>query len=105
LEFIQIIYKNPYKFCLSAIWPISGMIRTEENKITRRKTYPSTILSTTNPTETGPGSNLGLHDERLANNCLSHSRAQVHEAQLNSTENSGPYHYENTSFENNLGNK
>jgi len=71
------------------------MTLTEENKSTRRKTCSSTILSSTNSLETGPGLNLGLHGERLANN--GHSTAQVHEAQLNSTEESGPYHYENTS--------
>jgi hypothetical protein len=32
-------------------------------------------LSTTNPTWTGPGSNLGLRGERLATNRLSHGTA------------------------------
>jgi hypothetical protein len=36
---------------------------TGENRSTRRKTCPSATLSTTNPTWTDPGSNLGLRGE------------------------------------------
>jgi hypothetical protein len=36
---------------------------------------PSTILSTTNPTWTDPGSNPGLRGERPATNRLSHGTA------------------------------
>jgi hypothetical protein len=48
------------------------MGRTEELK---RKAHHSATLSTTNPTWTDPGTNLGLHDERLATNSLSHDKA------------------------------
>ena len=48
---------------------------TGENRSTRGKTCPSATLSTTNPTWTGPGSNLGLRGERLATNRLSHGTA------------------------------
>jgi hypothetical protein len=46
-----------------------------ENQRTRRKTCPSATLSTTNPTRTDPGKNLGLCSERLASNNLSHGMA------------------------------
>jgi hypothetical protein len=42
---------------------------------TRRKTCPSAILSTTNPTWTDPGSNQGLRSGRPATNRLSHGTA------------------------------
>jgi hypothetical protein len=42
---------------------------------TERKTCPSAALSTTNPTWTYPGLNLGLRSERPANNHLSHGTA------------------------------
>jgi hypothetical protein len=45
------------------------MILTGENWRTRRKTCTSAISSTTNPTWTDPGANLGLRGERLATNC------------------------------------
>jgi hypothetical protein len=48
---------------------------TRENRSTRRKTYPSDTLSTTNPTWTNPGSNPGLRGERPATNRLSHDTA------------------------------
>ena len=48
---------------------------TGENRHTRRKTCPSATLSTTNPTWTDPGSNLGLRDERPATYRLSHGTA------------------------------
>jgi hypothetical protein len=40
------------------------MILTGENGITWIKTCPSATLTTTNPTWTDPGANLGLCDER-----------------------------------------
>jgi hypothetical protein len=46
-----------------------------ENRSTRGATCPSATLSTTNPTRTDPGSNLGLRDERPATNRLSHGTA------------------------------
>jgi hypothetical protein len=49
-----------------------GMILTRENQRTWRKTCPSAILSTTNPTWPDPSVNPGLHGERLATNHLSH---------------------------------
>jgi hypothetical protein len=51
-----------------------GMILTGVNRIPRRKTYPSTTLSTTNPTWTDPDVNPGLR-EWLVTNRLSHSTA------------------------------
>ena len=45
---------------------------TGENRSTRRKTCPSTTLSTTNPTWTDQESNPGLRGERPATNRLSH---------------------------------
>jgi hypothetical protein len=45
-----------------------GMILTEDNRRTRRKTYPSATFSTTNPTCTDPGANPGLRGERPATN-------------------------------------
>jgi hypothetical protein len=45
-----------------------GMILTEENRRTRRRTCPSATLSTTNPTWTDPG----LSGERPATNHSSH---------------------------------
>jgi hypothetical protein len=50
---------------------------TEENRSTRGKTCPSATLSTTNPTRTDPGSNLGLRGERPATNRLSHDTALI----------------------------
>jgi hypothetical protein len=41
------------------------MILTGENQRTLRKTCPSAILSTTNPTWIDQGMNQGLHGERL----------------------------------------
>ena len=48
------------------------MILTGENRSTREKTCPSATLSTTNPTRTNRGSNLGLRGERPGTNRLSH---------------------------------
>jgi hypothetical protein len=50
-------------------------ILTGENRRTRRKTCPSSTLSTTNPTWIGRGANPGLHVERPTTNDLSHSTA------------------------------
>jgi hypothetical protein len=41
----------------------------------QRRTCPSATLSTTNPTWTDPGVNLGLRIEGLATNCLNHGMA------------------------------
>jgi hypothetical protein len=51
------------------------MILTGENRRTLRKTCPSPTLSTTNPTWTDLGANMGLCCEKLATNCLSHGMA------------------------------
>jgi hypothetical protein len=48
---------------------------TGENQSTRRKTFPSDTLSTTNPTWKDQGSNLGLRGERLATNRLRYGTA------------------------------
>jgi hypothetical protein len=48
---------------------------TEENRSNRRKTCPSATSSTTKPTWTDPGSNLGLRGERSSTNRLSHGTA------------------------------
>jgi hypothetical protein len=48
---------------------------TGENRSTRRKTCPSATLSTTNPTCTDPGANLGIRRGMLATNLLSHGTA------------------------------
>jgi hypothetical protein len=45
---------------------------TGESRRTRRKTCPSTTLSTTNPTWIDPGANPGLRSEMPATNDLSH---------------------------------
>jgi hypothetical protein len=46
-----------------------------ETRRTLRKTCYNASLSTTNPTWTDPGVNLGLHGERQATNRLSHGKA------------------------------
>jgi hypothetical protein len=68
-------------YCPSPRWYMSiyghgGMISTGENRIIRRKTCPSAILSATNPAWTEPGANLGFRreDQRLTNH-LSHGTA------------------------------
>jgi hypothetical protein len=45
------------------IWNIATIILIWETGIFKKKACPSTTLSTTNPTQTGLGSNLGLHVE------------------------------------------
>jgi len=42
------------------------MIITGENQSTQRKTCLGVTLSTTNSTQTGQGSNLGHHSDRVA---------------------------------------
>jgi hypothetical protein len=51
---------------------------TGENRSTRGKTCPSDTSSTTNPTWTDPGSNMGLRGGRPAANRLSHGTVQNH---------------------------
>jgi hypothetical protein len=48
------------------------------------KTCPSATLSTTNPTWTNPGSNLGLPGGRAATNRLSHGTATTRDFLYNS---------------------
>jgi hypothetical protein len=48
---------------------------TDKRPSIRRKTCPSATLSTTNPTQTDPGSNPSLRDGRPAANSLSHGAA------------------------------
>jgi hypothetical protein len=48
---------------------------TGKNRSTPGKTCPSATLSTTNPTWTDPGSNLGLRGGRPATDGLSHGTA------------------------------
>jgi hypothetical protein len=50
---------------------------TGENWSTRRKICPSTIVSTTNPAWTDPGSNPSLAGKRPATNHLSHRTARA----------------------------
>jgi hypothetical protein len=54
-----------------------GMILTGENQKLGEKTCTSATLSTTSPTWTDPGANLGLCGERSATNRLSHCTATV----------------------------
>jgi hypothetical protein len=51
------------------------MILAGEDLRTRRQTYPSATLSTTNPTWTDLGANLGLRGQRPATNNLNHDKA------------------------------
>jgi hypothetical protein len=62
-----------FRFSVSST---GGMKLTGENRSTRRKTCPSAMLSTTNPTWTEPGSIPGLRGERPATNRLSHGTAR-----------------------------
>lgn len=48
------------------------MIQTVGNKRTWREMCLITSLFTTNPTQTGAGSNPGLHSDSQVTNCLSH---------------------------------
>jgi hypothetical protein len=49
-----------------------GMILTEENRRTRKRTCPSVALSTINPTWTDQGANMGVSVERQATSRLRH---------------------------------
>jgi hypothetical protein len=60
------------------IWNNGGMILIRENRRTRRKTFPSTALSTTNPTSTTLGVNPSLHGEKPLTNLLSNGKASLH---------------------------
>jgi hypothetical protein len=65
------------------IWSTAGMILTQENWNSQRETCPITTLSTTNPTRTDLGSNLGLQGKRPTTNCFSQgtlfqSQANIH---------------------------
>jgi hypothetical protein len=53
------------------------MILTGENNVSRRKACRTATFSTTNLTWNDLGSNLGLRDERPANNCLSHDKINL----------------------------
>jgi hypothetical protein len=53
-------------------------ILTGENRRIRRKTWPSSTSSTTNPTWIDQGANPGLRGERPATNNLSHGTAHLH---------------------------
>jgi hypothetical protein len=57
-------------------------ILTGENRKTRRKTYPTVTLSTTNPTWVDPGTNPGLRGERPAINDLSHDTATISQVNI-----------------------
>jgi hypothetical protein len=52
------------------------MILTGENRRTRRKTYPSATLSTTNPTWTDLGANPCLRGENPVTNRLNYATGQ-----------------------------
>jgi len=56
---------------------MGGMVVNGENRSTRRKPCASATLSTTNPTYTGLGLNMGLCIDRLASNHLSHGMLQI----------------------------
>jgi hypothetical protein len=51
------------------------MILRGKTRSTRRKTWPSATLCTTNHTSTGLGSNTGLHCDRPTTNHVSRSTA------------------------------
>jgi hypothetical protein len=55
---------------------IDEVILTMEDLSMQRKTGPSAILPTTNPTRTGMGLKSSLHGERLAANRPSHGRTE-----------------------------
>lgn len=50
------------------------MLLTGYNRSTRIKTRPSAVLSTTDLTQIGPGSNPGFGEEGAGANCLKHGR-------------------------------
>jgi hypothetical protein len=53
----------------------------EKNRSTHRKTCPSATWSTTNPSCTGMELNLGLCNDSLSTNCLSHGTAHLYHLQ------------------------
>jgi len=59
-----------------------GIILTEQNRRTQRKTRPSDTLSTTNPTQTDLGANPGICGERPVTRLLSRGtdKCVVHSA-------------------------
>ena len=59
-------------FCVSILMEHRWNEIDRGSRSTRRETWLSATLSTTNPTWTDPGSNPGLRDERTATNRLSH---------------------------------
>jgi hypothetical protein len=67
------------KYCSSPRWYEFGERWWNDidrgNRRTRRKTFPSATLSTTNPTWIDPGANTGLRGERRATNDLNHGTA------------------------------
>jgi hypothetical protein len=54
-----------------------GMILTEENRTTRKKTCLGATLSTTNPTWIDQGAKPGLRGQRPATKGLSHGSAHL----------------------------
>jgi hypothetical protein len=54
-----------------------GMMLAREDRRTRRRTYPSATLSTTNPAGTDPSTNPGLRYEKTTTNRLSHDTVQM----------------------------
>jgi hypothetical protein len=59
------------------IWSSGGMILIGENWRTQRNTCPSATLSTTNPTWTVLGMNLGLCHEKPVTNRVSYGTARL----------------------------
>jgi hypothetical protein len=81
---------QPWGYCAAVWWrllvfldfpcnvaPVETNLR-DKTEVLGGKTCPSATLSTTNPTWTDPGSNLGLRGERPAINRLSHGTAHFH---------------------------
>jgi hypothetical protein len=54
-----------------------GGMSGRENRITRGKTCPSGILSTTNPIQLDPGSNLGRRGGKPATNRLTYGTSLI----------------------------
>jgi len=59
-------------------WSPGGMIMTEENQSTQRRTCLRFTLSTINPTWCGLGLNADLQSDGYATNRLSHGTAHSH---------------------------
>jgi hypothetical protein len=60
------------------ICSIDMITLTEEDRSTRWTTLPSATLSTTNPIQSGLGSNLGLCSVNTATSCLTHGVASLY---------------------------